>query len=545
MTKSTTLPVHGSIQRASTLPQEEDHLYSCMPGSRTFVDWLRRHSKEIKLEWMKRLSVLSPSYRETTDKELSGTVSRAFQANLEYISLCSFSKIKNFIDYITRKRLKEGFPLSDVQKAFELFRVVVIKRLAQEEKFVLLAESAESINSCLSFTVHRFSDHYQHMHELSILEHTKKLEQAIRTRTAELEHSEKRYKALVEEINDGYFIIQSKRIIFANLAFCRMHRVHPKMVIGRLFSDFVSPESLPALLESYIEIIEGGPGSGPVQYRIIGVNDESGYREVRARLANLGTGPVLIGICRDISDRVHMENQVREHERLAYLGRLSASLSHELRNPLSSIKMNLQILERKLELDGYDRRRLEISVSEVSRLEDILRQLLDTARPLSVTKKEEDLTLIARKCVELLEPKAMEKQLTVIQSFSKKTPRLNLDSSKIQQAIINLLLNAIEASPFKERISIWTRVSRGKAPKLIELGVSDNGPGIPSQQVSVLFTQFNTSKTLGSGLGLSNVKRIIEAHSGTVVFRKPKGPGATFVLKFPLPDSENISQSVS
>jgi signal transduction histidine kinase len=84
-----------------------------------------------------------------------------------------------------------------------------------------------------------------------------------------------------------------------------------------------------------------------------------------------------IGICHDISERVAMESKIKDHERMAYVGNLSASLSHEIRNPLSSIKLNLEILSRKLDLDGYDRRRLEITTHEVSRLETILRQLLD------------------------------------------------------------------------------------------------------------------------------------------------------------------------
>ncbi len=201
---------------------------------------------------------------------------------------------------------------------------------------------------------------------------------------------------------------------------------------------------------------------------------------------------------------------------MAYVGRLSASLSHEIRNPLSSIKMNLQILERKLELDGYDRRRLEITVHEVSRLEDILRQLLDTARPLTLNKAPADLTSITRRCVDLLEPKAQEKSLKIVERHSKNLPAIKLDSAKIEQAVINLLLNAIDAAPYGGRVSISTRLLDGDEFPSLELGVRDNGAGIPSDQARRLFTPFSTSKTHGSGLGLSNVKRIIEAHSGTI-----------------------------
>lgn len=516
--------------------RQESLLYDGSPGPKVFVDWLKKNRQCIKLEWADRLSNLSPAYREQKRSELTQTVTRAFQANLEYICSCDLSKIKRFIDYITNRRLKSGFPLSDVQKAFELFRMIVFRKLVEEGNSQLLTDSLDCVNGCLSYTIHRFSDHYQHLHERSILEHTKNLEQAIRERSAELVESENRYKTLVEEINDGYFIIQNKRIMFANRAFCSMHRINPRMVVGRPFSDFVSTKTLPVVLKSYLDLMKGGKGYGPVQYQIKDEPNETSYREVRARVSDLGSGPVLIGICRDISERVSMEAKVREHERLAYLGRLSASLSHEIRNPLSSIKMNLQILERKLDLDGYDLRRLQISVNEVTRLEDILRQLLDTARPLTLDRSPEDLSSIAKKCVEVLEPKASEKELFLVQSFSRKRPVLELDSARIQQAVINLLLNAIEASPPGGRISIWTKMIKNRGRGFLELGVGDNGPGIQPDQAQRLFTQFNTSKSLGSGLGLSNVKRIVEAHSGSVAFRKPRGPGAIFAMRFPIPD---------
>lgn len=517
--------------------REEPQLYTCRPATKQFITWLKKFSCELKADWINRLSKLGPSYVGTTRRELARTVGKAFNANLDYLACCNLSKTNTFIDYITKKRLREGFSLSDVQKAFELFRLVVMDRLVQENNIILIAESVERLNSCLSYTIHSFSDYYQHMHELSISEHARNLEHAIQTRTAELRDSEKRYKTLVEEINDGYFIIQDKRILFANKAFCSMHKVHPNMVVGRPFTDFVVPESIPNLLRSYLDIMGGGSGFGPVLYQVAGEPVETGVREVRARRSDLGSGPVIIGICRDISDRVLMEKKVREHERMAYLGRLSASLSHELRNPLSAIKMNLQLLERKLDLDGYDRRRLQISVNEVSRLEDILRQLLDTARPLSVNKSLDDLAAVTRKCVDLLEPKIFEKALTLGQSYSKKIPQLELDSSKIQQVVINLLLNAIEAAPIGGHVSIWTKLVRVKNSRSVELGVMDNGPGIPPDLRRSLFAQFSTSKSHGSGLGLSNVKRIVEAHSGTVHVRSKEGQGATFIIRLPLTDA--------
>ncbi|MGD9818666.1 MAG: nitrogen regulation protein NR(II) [Desulfomonilaceae bacterium] len=505
-------------------------------GPHSFADWLKKNSNKIKTQWVLRLSDLSPFYRSSEKKELVGTVSRAFRANLEFISCGDLKKIKTFIDYITKKRLRKGFPLSDVQKAFELFRSIVVSMLREHNRLDLLADSSEAINSCLSYTIHRFSDHYQHMHELSISNYAKNLEHAISLRTAELAESQKLYKTLVEEINDGFFIIQNAKIVFANRAFCVMHRINQKKVIGRHFAEFVDPQSLKGLIESYLEILHGGTGHGPVQYRIAGDSNPNAIREVRARLFDLGHGPVLIGICRDISERVSMEAKIREHERLAYVGRLSASLSHEIRNPLSSIKMNLQILQRKLDLTGYDGRRLQICVQEVSRLEEILRQLLDSARLLALKKGPGNLSNITRECMVLLEPKFSEKNLKVSEKYSDDQNLVELDSARIQQAIINLLLNAIEASPNAGLIRIWTKIATNKTRRFLEFGVRDSGPGIPSDQEDKLFVPFTTSKSFGSGLGLSNTKRIIEAHGGSLVFKTRENQGATFIIRLPIDD---------
>jgi signal transduction histidine kinase len=244
---------------------------------------------------------------------------------------------------------------------------------------------------------------------------------------------------------------------------------------------------------------------------------------------------VTIGICRDISARVAMEAAVREHERLAYVGHLTASLSHEIRNPLSAIKMNMQILARKLSLDGYDLRRLQITVREITRLEDILRQLLDTARPLQLRTGPVDLAALARGCLEVLEPKTQEKRLRVAQRHPPAPPLAQADAGRLEQALMNLLLNAIEASPPEGEVLVWTDLGQEEGRAYAELGVRDSGAGVDPQHLPHVFTPFFTSKASGTGLGLSNVKRIVEAHGGRVMVGGWPGGGAVFSMRLPCP----------
>ena len=505
------------------------------------LQWLSEYREQIIEEWVDRLAALSPAYQRRPREELFETVTEAFEANWEVLAFRKMDRMERFIDFITQLRLEAGFALSDVQKAFELFRLVVVRQLQVEDRVDVLAQFIEPLNACLSFTIHKFSDHFQRMHERSIRQHAEDLERTIALRTEQLADSERRYKTLVQEINDGFFVIQDELIIFANEAFSRMHGTTLEEVQGRPFLRFVAAECRERVLRRYQDTLADRPMTGPLEYVRLGCPRDKAATEIKARVVDLGQGPVILGICRDISERVAMESKVREHERMAYVGRLTASLSHEIRNPLSSIMLNLQILSRKLELDGFDRRRMEITVHEVSRLEGILRQLLDTARPLNIILQPVDLSELARGCADLMEPKAGEKGLQIVQRYPRKLPLCRLDGGRVEQALINLLLNAIDATSTGGVITLWTKATLAKDVHFLELGVRDTGPGIDSELFSHLFTPFYTTKAQGTGLGLSNVKRIVEAHSGQVDVRSRKGRGATFVMRFPSNESADES----
>ncbi len=499
------------------------------------LDWLQRHRQAIIAEWVENLAVLSPNYRQRPREELFTTVGKAFEANWQALSTGDLEPIDRFIDYITAKRLQAGFPLSDVQKAFELFRTILSHRLGEPSLLPVLSQSLEAVNACLSFTIHRFSDLFQHMHESVIRRHAQQLEEQVQQRTAQLAESEHRYKTLVNEINDGYFVIGNGLITFANQAFCRMHGASLDEVLGQPFLNFVDDGYKEAVRSAYLETLAGQPSQAQLEYDRTGCPAHKAATEIKARVVDLGQGPVTIGICRDISARVAMESKVREHERLAYVGHLTASLSHEIRNPLSAIKMNMQILARKLDLNGFDLRRLQITVREITRLEDILCQLLDTARPLELHPAPLDLASLCRACLELLEPKTGEKGLLVSNTHPADLPLVMADTGRMEQALINLLLNAIDATPEGGGLAVVSQVGQDAEGRHVLLSVADSGPGVDPQHLPHVFTPFYTSKSRGTGLGLANVKRIAEAHGGRVLVDNRPGQGATFSMRLPCP----------
>ncbi|MBI4962725.1 MAG: PAS domain S-box protein [Desulfomonile tiedjei] len=529
------MPNPKPILRAGSENEEQTHprIASCAPAPKSLLRWLQKERVQIIEEWVDTLHKLSPSYARRPREELLGTVTDALEADLEFLSFNRLTRMERFIDLITAKRLSAGFPLSDVQRAFELFRSIVTRRLLAEGRLKLLAQSIEGINACLSHTIHRFSDHFQHMHERAIRQHAEDLEQEIGVRTAELAASERRYKTLVEEINDGYFVIQNDRIVFANKAFCRMHGTTQGRVVGQPFLRFVAPEWRERISTEYLDPRAGKAATSTIEYIRLGCDPERGATEIKAKTVDMGQGLATIGVCRDISERVDMERKVRENERLAYVGHLAASLSHEIRNPLSSINMNLQILSGTLHLDGFDQRRLDITVREVSRLENILRQLLDLSRPVSIELGVVDVHELVQGCVDLVEPKISEKRLKIVQRYARLLPPCTLDAKKLQQALLNLMLNAIEVTGEGSGILVFAKRIRVGGNKYLEIGVRDSGPGIDPSAIPRLFDPFYTTKAQGSGLGLSNVKRIVEAHQGSVEVRNHNGSGATFVMRLP------------
>lgn len=498
-----------------------------------FLGWLVEHQDEIIDQWVERLTLMSPSYRRRPTAELYQTVSEAFRANLDALERGDLERIDRFIDFITDKRLHAGFPLSDVQKAFELFRELVVSRLCQGELSYLLPECLPRINACLAYTIHCFSDCFQGMHERSLRLHANQLERQVHARTAELAESERRYKALVNEINDGYFIIQGERIVFANQAFCQMHGASLEGVLGQRFSDFVDPGHRVLVMSALWESLAKRSEGGQLEYSRAGCPAQEAATEIKYRVVDLGQGPVTIGVCRDISQRMAMEATIREHERMAYVGHVAASLSHEIRNPLSTCTLNMLILKQKLDLDGFDRRRLEITVRELTRLEDILRQLLDLARPMSLDCRPAYLPQVARDCVDLLASKMHQQGIRVHQRHTPGMPLVEADSGKMEQALLNLLLNAIDSVDSGGRITVWTRPVQDGEGAWAELGVHDNGPGIDPALKENLFAPFATNKAHGTGLGLSNVRRVVEAHGGKVLVKSHPGLGATFMLRLP------------
>jgi len=495
----------------------------------------RRNRSDVVREWVSKLhSEVGAQYSGRPVEELRKTVTRAYDANHKAVVDGDYSRLNRFIEKITRLRLEAGFLLSDVQKAFELYRTIILPLLAKEANIEEYFALTNKINGCLAYTIHRFSDHFQQMHERRIMEQNRKLEEEVRVRTSELRESERKYKTLVEEINDGYFVIQDEVVVFANRAYCDMHGCELADVIGEKYISFLAPESREKVVDIYNRSRESRSAPSTFEYMRLHKDGRSLPTEITAKVTRYENRFSNIGICRDISRRVEMEKRMREAERMAYVGHITTSLSHEIRNPLSAVKMNLQILSKNAQMSANDRRRADISVREVIRLERILAELLDFAKPVQMEFRQCNVNQLISSLMELISIRLKEEGLRAYLALDRKMPDSEMDGEKIGQALMNLLINAIEASPKGGRIRIKSKYHNNAAIKKIEIGIMDEGTGVPEALSKEIFKPFFTTKTKGTGLGLANVKRIIEAHNGWIEAGNQKPRGAVFRVLLPI-----------
>jgi signal transduction histidine kinase len=237
----------------------------------------------------------------------------------------------------------------------------------------------------------------------------------------------------------------------------------------------------------------------------------------------------------NILARSRLTMQARQSEQLATIGLLGASLAHEIRNPLVSIKTFAHLLPTRFD-DPEFRRRFNVLIpAEVDRIDSLTQQLLDLSNPRRHQMERIALHAVARETVELMLTRAAEARVSLTSTYNAATDTIWADASAIRQVLINLLINAFQALESQEtdrRVDLRTRNSPNGS---VILEISDNGPGIPLDQRARLFHPFVSTKTKGMGLGLAVCADILHEHKATIIVPDNERPGATFRITFPCP----------
>lgn len=249
-----------------------------------------------------------------------------------------------------------------------------------------------------------------------------------------------------------------------------------------------------------------------------------------------GTGDVagLIGVCQDLSSIKQMELRMRQADRLAAVGRLSANMAHEIRNPLASISGAVEALARDLPPDHTRSQLVEIVLRESARLNQIVGDFLEYARPAPMAAIEINMAEIFDEVLLLIEHRTLPANLKVSREYGESLPT-RADPQRLRQAVWNLCLNAVQAMPDGGELRVGAQSLRERGGRL-QISITDTGQGIAETDLPHIFEPFFSTKPEGSGIGLALVYRVVEEHGGSIEVRSRVGEGTTFVLTLPAPD---------
>ena len=237
------------------------------------------------------------------------------------------------------------------------------------------------------------------------------------------------------------------------------------------------------------------------------------------------------------SDRaVDLEQQLRRAETLAVAGKLTSGIAHEVGTPLNIISGRAEILLRSLPSDHPGRPDLEVIVAQTDRISAIIRSLLDTVRQQKPEIQPVDIPVLLDRVVPLLEHMARRRGVSIAASAAPPLPDVAADPTQVQQVLINLIVNAMDATPRGGRIGIeaWACPNDGRPG--VAVAVSDTGSGIPAEALSHVFEPFFTTKPAGqgTGLGLPICRDILREHGGTLAVQSREGHGTTFTAWLPV-----------
>ncbi len=246
----------------------------------------------------------------------------------------------------------------------------------------------------------------------------------------------------------------------------------------------------------------------------------------------------------DITKVVEMEEQVRRQDRLATIGSLAAGIAHEIRNPLASLSGSIQVLRKDLDLKGDNQRLMDIVLREAERLNTIITDFLEFARPRASSLEEISLSSLVDETITLLRNNRNFREDIKITCDVDSSVILQADPQMMRQVFWNLLINGCQAMPKGGEIRISaTPVSRGSDDaEWLRVTIADSGQGIAREDIDKIFYPFFTTKTGGTGLGLAIVYRIIEDHGGTIAVESEPGEGTQFSIMLPKAEEAVFAQ---
>lgn len=351
---------------------------------------------------------------------------------------------------------------------------------------------------------------------------------------------------VLESLEEGLFLFNAGgNVLLASAAAQRLLGLEGKALIGRPVEDLFAGDSsldraVRLAVRQHVAIpdreVERQIGGRQLLIRIDLVQVQGGQ-----------TGALLT--VRD-AERMHrLEDELEVARRLSAIGRLTRGVAHEVKNPLNAMAIHLDLLKEKARSgNGNVDLHVDVIRHEIDRLDRVVKTFLDFSRPVEMHLSEVDLIEMARRIADLSSARAAGNGITLEIQTDDPPPRAWIDRDLVEQALLNLVNNAIDAMPPPEEMpagvprKVLIEVRRKQEQAMLR--VRDFGPGIPKENREKIFDLYFTTRPEGSGIGLALTARVMQVHNGSIELESIEGPGASFLLRFPAQLRNRVEVSV-
>ena len=360
--------------------------------------------------------------------------------------------------------------------------------------------------------------------------------QTLSRKNRELQVSEARYRGLFEQANVAIYVLQ--RNTYKILDVNKLGLV----LLGYSKDDLVAMSCFP-FEESEADVLVRLQNQNEYFGESV-VTTRDGRRvqvEISAGTFGQGADSKVLLFARDLTDQKKIREMLAHAEKMTLMGTLASGIAHEIRNPLAAITLNLQYLEQKLEGNSPTYDSVISALEGARRIETVIDNTLGLARMKPPELSQHHINDIIGQVLGFLRLVIQQKNLTLTTQFEENLPAVHVDPRQIQQVLINVIQNALDATPIGSTISVRTYhiedtpdlIDMRPAVRSVVVSIRDAGPGIPPEGLKNLFEPFKTTKSGGTGLGLALSKRILDRHHADIQIESADGGGTVVRLIFP------------
>jgi two-component system, sporulation sensor kinase E len=355
-------------------------------------------------------------------------------------------------------------------------------------------------------------------------------------------------ETIFNAIQEGVIVTDATgKINYVNQAACELFGFAREDCLGRNISERLRGLDWNEVAGGVEKVISRDmevfyPENRILNFYVVPLQGEGTKRSKRAQGTGSGGGLAdLLGyavILRDITETRRSTEQTIESERISALTLLAAGVAHELGNPLNSLHIHLQLMERRLrklpeETRGALQESIEVAKEEITRLDSIINQFLRAVRPAPLDTRPTNLNSLVQESVAFLEAEIFDRNIIVEQEIAPELPLLEVDRDQMKQAFYNVIKNAFQAMKSEGILRICTAFTGD----FVTISFADTGGGISSDHMGNVFQPYYTTKAQGSGLGLLIVRRIVRAHGGEIDLVSTEGVGLTLTIRLPFGDN--------